>query len=131
MLSTLPLIAFVATAKPEEALRFYRDTLGLPLAEDSPFALVFSAGGTMLRVQKVPQVTPAQYTALGWAVEDIGKTIAWLTTRGVAFEHFPGMQQSNTGVWRSPGGAAVAWFKDPDGNVLSLTEFERIALRDG
>lgn len=123
MLNASTLIAFVATAKPDEAQRFYRDTLGLPLIEDGPFALVFSANGTTIRVQKVQQVSPAGYTALGWAVQDIEATIGWLTARGVRFERFPGMDQSDTGVWRSPGGAAVAWFKDPDGNVLSLTQY--------
>jgi catechol 2,3-dioxygenase-like lactoylglutathione lyase family enzyme len=123
MLHTSPLIAFVATAHPAEALRFYRDTLGLALVEDSPFALVFSAGGTTLRVQKVQQVTAASYTALGWVVEDIDATIDWLTARGVAFERFPVLVQGENGVWRSPSGAAVAWFKDPDGNILSLTQY--------
>jgi catechol 2,3-dioxygenase-like lactoylglutathione lyase family enzyme len=123
MLKTSHLIAFVATAKPDSALRFYRDTLGLSLVEDSPFALVFDAGGTMIRLQKVPQVMVAPYTALGWNVEDIEKTIVWLTARGVTFERFPGMVQSDTCVWRSPSGAAIAWFRDPDRNILSLTQY--------
>jgi len=122
MLHNSPLIAFVATSNSEEALRFYRGTLGLTLVEDSPFALVFSAGETTIRVQKVPQVASAQFTALGWAVQDIEKTIAWLTARGLAFERFPGMEQSDTGVWQSPSGASIAWFRDPDGNILSLTQ---------
>ena len=122
-LDSSQLIGFVATAKPEDARRFYGQTLGLPLIEDGPYALVFSANGTMVRVQKVQRVSAVPYTALGWAVADIGDVMAQLARRGVAFERYEGIGQDERGVWRSPAGAAVAWFKDPDGNILSLTEF--------
>jgi catechol 2,3-dioxygenase-like lactoylglutathione lyase family enzyme len=123
ILTTSRLIGFAATAKPDEARRFYGEALGLDLVEDGPYALVYSAGGTTIRVQKVPRVAAAAYTTLGWAVDDMEATIAELTARGVKFEHFPGVPQSGSGVWRTPDGSSVAWFKDPDGNILSLTQY--------
>jgi catechol 2,3-dioxygenase-like lactoylglutathione lyase family enzyme len=117
------IIAFVATQNPANALTFYRDTLSLPLVSDDPFAIVFNDNGTMLRVQKVHQLQPAQYTALGWGVPDIYARIRELTARGVRFERFPGLPQDEDGVWSAPSGAKIAWFKDPDGNTLSLTQF--------
>ena len=123
MLHAAPLVAFAATADPARALAFYRDTLGLPLTADEPFALVFDAHGTMLRVQKVEEVRAAPYTVLGWRVADIRAAVKELARRGVRFERYEGMGQDRSGVWQSPGGARVAWFKDPDGNVQSLTQF--------
>ena len=117
------IIAFVATQNPANALTFYRDTLGLSLVNDDPFAIVFDVNGTMLRVQKVKEIAPAQYTALGWDVPDIYTRIKELTGRGVRFERFPGLPQDDQGVWAAPSGAKIAWFKDPDGNILSLTQF--------
>jgi len=117
-------MAFSATVDAERAKTFYRDQLGLKLVEDSPFALVFDAAGTMLRVQKVQQVREAQYTALGWQVSDIAAKVDELSKAGVKFEHygFPGVDER--GIWTPPGSATkVAWFKDPDGNILSLTQF--------
>ncbi len=124
MLTTSPIIAFSVTQNPAAALAFYRDTLGLTLTEDSPYALVFDAAGTMLRVQKVPSFTPHPFTQVGWRVQDIGGTVAALTARGVTFERYPFLEQEPSGVWPSPDGVAkIAWFKDPDGNVISLTEW--------
>ena len=114
--------AFVATTDPERAKAFYGDTLGLPLVSDDPWALVFSAAGAVLRIQKVERHTPHPFTALGWSVPDVAADVAALASRGVRFERYEGMQQDAAGVWTSPSGAKVAWFKDPDGNVLSLTE---------
>ena len=125
VLNSSKIIGFVATSRPEEARRFYSQTLGLPLIDDGPYALVFDANGTTIRVQKVSQVAPAAYTSLGWAVEDIDQAIAHLTDRGVTFERYPGLTQTDSGVWRTPDGSAVAWFKDPDGNILSLTQHSR------
>jgi len=116
----MELVAFVATTDPGRARAFYAETLGLELESESPFALVFRAGATMLRVTTVEQFTPQPFTVLGWGVPDIAAAIA---TLGVACERFDGMEQDELGVWRAPGGALVAWFKDPDGNVLSLTQF--------
>ncbi len=117
-------VCFVATSKPAAAKRFYGKVLGLPLVEDNPFAIVFDAGGTMLRVQKVQAVSAAPYTALGWEVFDIQKAVEHLRKKGIRFEIYAGLGQDKTGVWRSPSGAHVAWFKDPDDNVLSLTQFQ-------
>jgi catechol 2,3-dioxygenase-like lactoylglutathione lyase family enzyme len=122
MLAGDDLIAFVTTADRGSARAFYADTLGLPLEDESPFALVFRANGTMLRVAIAEAVVPAPYTVLGWAVADIGARVRELSARGVVFERYDGMEQDELGVWRSPGGARIAWFKDPDGNTLSLTQ---------
>jgi catechol 2,3-dioxygenase-like lactoylglutathione lyase family enzyme len=117
------LIAFVATADLSSARKFYAEVLGLKIVSESPFALEIDASGTMLRVTKVRSVTPVPYTVLGWDVPDIRESVAELTSKGIVFERYPGMGQDNLGIWTSPSGARVAWFKDPDGNVLSLTEF--------
>ena len=116
-------ISFVATAHPQEAKAFYGDVLGMELVEDSPFALVFSEGGQMLRIQKVPQLSPASYTVHGWRVADIEQQIARLASKGVEFLTFERLEQSASGVWTSPDGHKVAWFRDPSGNNLSLTQF--------
>ena len=123
MLDTCDVIAFVSTAQPEAARLFYGDVLGLPLVADEPVALVFDAHGTMLRVAKVPAVTPARSTVLGWKVSDIESVVDILAGRGVAFARFPGFDQDERGIWTSPATAKVAWFADPDGNTLSLTQF--------
>ncbi len=123
MLGPHKIIAFVGTSDPGAARTFYRDTLGLRLVSEDGFALVFDAGGTMLRVTTVQKVAAAQYTVLGWQVEDIAATVKVLQKAGVKFERFEGMPQDELGVWTAPGGAKIAWFKDPDGNMLSVTEF--------
>ena len=122
MLAVQQLMAFVATQRAAEALVFYRDVLGLRFISDDPFALVFESGSVTLRIQKVEQHAPLPYTALGWQVRDIATEVAELGARGAEFERFPGLEQDQTGIWNSPSGARVAWFKDPDGNVLSLTQ---------
>ena len=106
------------------AREFYENTLGLTLVSNDPFALVFDANGTTLRVQKVEALEPRPFTAVGWTVNDIQKIVATLKQKNVLCERFPGMAQDAHGVWASASGARVAWFKDPDGNLLSLTEFE-------
>jgi catechol 2,3-dioxygenase-like lactoylglutathione lyase family enzyme len=117
------IVAFVATAKPAEARNFYRDTLGLRLVGEDNFALVFDAHATMLRVAIVEKVVQAGYTVLGWQVPDIAAAAAGLQKAGVQLNRYPGMGQDEQGIWTSPSGARVAWFKDPDGNTLSLTQF--------
>jgi catechol 2,3-dioxygenase-like lactoylglutathione lyase family enzyme len=116
-------ISFLATKNSEAARRFYVDVLGLKLVADEQFALVFDLNGTMLRMFKVQQLQPAPHTVLGWRVADIAAKVTELKDRGVTFERFEGMSQDTLGVWTSPTGAKVAWFKDPDGNGLSLTQF--------
>jgi catechol 2,3-dioxygenase-like lactoylglutathione lyase family enzyme len=123
MLTTAEIISFVATQNPASARKFYEETLGLKLVADEPFAVVFDANGTMLRVAKVQELVPAKHTVLGWKVVDIRSEIKQLTGRGVHFEHFAGLPQDESGIWTTPSGAKVAWFKDPDGNTLSLTQF--------
>jgi catechol 2,3-dioxygenase-like lactoylglutathione lyase family enzyme len=116
-------VAFVSTADRERARAFYEGTLGLALVSDEQFALVFDIAGTMLRVTVVDQVRPQPYTVLGWRVDDVEATARALTARGVTFERYAGMGQDAMGIWSSPSGARIAWFRDPDGNVLSIARF--------
>ena len=116
-------MAFVATREPSRAKKFYRDTLGLPLVSEDQFAVVFDAAGTMLRVTRVQELAAAKYTVLGWRVRHIVRTAKALQKAHVSLERYPGMQQDELGIWNSPSGARVAWFKDPDGNTLSVTQF--------
>jgi len=99
-----------------------RNTLGLRLIGEDSFALVFDAGGTTLRIATVPALQPAGYTVLGWIVPDIDRAVGDLAARGIVFRRVDGLEQDTLGVWTAPGGAKVAWFADPDGNTLSLTE---------
>ena len=122
MLADQELMAFVATERAGEALVFYRDVLGLRFISDDLFALVFQAGEVTLRIQKVEHHAPLPYTSLGWKVRDIAATVTGLHAKGAQFERFPGLEQDENGIWNSPSGARVAWCKDPDGNVLSLTQ---------
>lgn len=117
------MIGFVVTTNPAAALAFYRDTLGFPLLSDDEYALVFDANGTMIRVQKARDFRPAQGTVLGWKVDDIRAEVRALVARGVTFEQFnlAFIPQDELGVWTAPNGDEVAWFKDPEGNVLSLS----------
>lgn len=123
MLGASKLVAFVATRDIARATAFYRDTIGLKLIEETPFASVFDANGTMLRVAPVPELKPVPWTVLGWDVANIKSTVKKLTIAGVPFSRYPGMKQDADGIWTSPGGARIAWFQDPDGNTLSLTQF--------
>jgi len=117
------IIAFVGTTDPRRAKAFYRDTLGLVLRSEVQFALEFDAHGTMLRVSTVQEVAAAEYTVLGWRVPNIVTAVRELQRAGVRFERYAGMGQDEHGIWKSPGGARIAWFKDPDGNTLSVTQF--------
>jgi catechol 2,3-dioxygenase-like lactoylglutathione lyase family enzyme len=123
MLGSSKLMAFLSTANPAESIRFYRDKLGLTLQEDSTFALVFDANGIMLRIQKVKESVIAPYTALGWQVDDIAAVIRGLARVGVHMERFPGLPQDELGVWSPGGHTKIAWLKDPEGHLLSLTQF--------
>lgn len=123
MLNSAKVIAFVATTNAESAKAFYESVLGLTLVSDEPFSLVFDAQGIMLRISKVQSISPAPYTVLGWEVDDIRTSIEGLASRGVVFERFEGFSQNELGIFTFPEGTQVAWFKDPDGNLLSLTQF--------
>jgi catechol 2,3-dioxygenase-like lactoylglutathione lyase family enzyme len=123
MLGSCDLIAFVATTDLDRARAFYEGVLGLAVTERTDFACVFDSGGTMLRVTAVPAVAQPGYTVLGWRVTGITAVVRELAAKGVVFSRFDAMDQDGDGIWTTPGGDRVAWFGDPDGNTLSLTEF--------
>jgi catechol 2,3-dioxygenase-like lactoylglutathione lyase family enzyme len=120
-LGSRKIVAFVSTVDVAKAKAFYGNALGLRLLSEDSFALVFDAGGTKLRVSIVRELTVAPYTVLGWLVPDIHQTVSELRGRGVEFLRIDGLEQDEFGVWSAPGGAKVAWFRDPDGNTLSIT----------
>jgi catechol 2,3-dioxygenase-like lactoylglutathione lyase family enzyme len=122
MLAAAKLIAFAATTHPPRAKIFYHEILGLPLLSEDDFALVFDAHGTTLRVAVVQHATIAPYTVLGWEVPDVAAAVQQLKDKGVHTERFPGMPQDELGIWQAPSGARVAWFKDPEGNLLSVSQ---------
>ena len=122
MLATQQLIGFVPTKDSKASRAFYEGSLGFQFVSDDPFALVMRAGENMVRIAKAKDFTPAPYTVLGWEVADIGAIVKWLTERGVVFEKYPFVQDQEWGIWTTPGGDKVAWFKDPDGNVLSVSQ---------
>ena len=124
MLNKSNVVTFVATSRPDSAKSFYEQTLGLRLVTDDAFAIVFDANGIMLRVQKVQEHTPPNYTVLGWDVADIQASVNELLSKGVTCERYQWLEQDESGVWTSPSGGKIAWFKDPDGNILSLTQFQ-------
>lgn len=122
-LGSFDVIAFVTVRDPDEAIPFYRDALGLPLVSDErPFAIVFDAHGTMLRLAINPDCEPLPGTVLGWRAPQIESTVDALAQAGVQFQRYSFMVQDERGIWSSPSGARVAWFKDPDGNVLSVSQ---------
>ena len=120
-------IILIPTLQKDKAKAFYQDTLGLTFKVDDGFALVFETGGNMLRITSVQEFTPHQFAVLGWETEDIASVIKSLAAKGVEFERydFPWMSQDELGVWTAPDGTKVAWFKDPDGNLLSLTQLAK------
>jgi len=122
MLGESRLISFVATTSPDKAKAFYQTILGLRLVNETPSAMFFDARGTALRVQIVRELIPAMHTVLGWEVADLRGVIKRLVEVGVEFERYVGLSQDELGIWVSPDGTAVAWFKDPDGNTLSLSQ---------
>jgi catechol 2,3-dioxygenase-like lactoylglutathione lyase family enzyme len=122
MLGSTSIVAFVPTKDSEKARAFYEGVLGLRFVKDDGFAVVLDANGIMIRVAKVPQFTPAQFTILGWQVKDIEKVAQGLQKNGVRCEIFGFFKQDELGIWTAPTGDKVAWFKDPDGNILSVSE---------
>lgn len=123
MLASAKIGSFVATTDAARAREFYEEILGLEFVSDEPYALVFNSNGTTLRIQKVDHVVAAPYTAIGWHVSDISSVVSGLKERGVEFIRVEGFGQDDLGIVTFPGGTKVAWFKDPDGNTLSLDEF--------
>jgi len=118
-------IIFAATTNADRSRAFYEAALGLEFVSDDPFALVFKTGPNLLRMQKVERKPKIGYTVLGWSVTDIKKTVRRLTKAGIEFQRYNGLDQDADGIWKSPSGARVAWFRDPDDNTLSLTEHPR------
>lgn len=122
MLASEKIMAFVGVSNADSARAFYRDTLGLKMVSEDGFALVFDVQGVMLRVTLVKEVATQPHTVLGWQVTDIAASIRELQGTGVQFERYGFLQQDDLGIWDAPGGARIAWFKDPDGNTLSLAQ---------
>ncbi|MGA7220610.1 MAG: VOC family protein [Candidatus Sulfotelmatobacter sp.] len=121
MLGSIDIVAFIPTTDPEKARAFYEGVLGLRFVKDDGFALVLDANGIMVRVAKA-QFTPAPFTILGWQVTDIENVAAALQQKGVQFERFGFFEQDPLGIWTAPTGDKVAWFKDPDENILSISQ---------
>jgi len=115
--------AFIAVSDAVRSRDFYENTLGLTVIREDDWAVEFDANGTSLRMQKGVSFTPQEFTVLGWHVDDIDAAMTDLRARGVVFEEYPWMPPDSNGVMTFPGGAKVAWFKDPDGNVLSLDQY--------
>ena len=122
MLGSTNIVAFVPTRDAGKARAFYEGVLGLRFVKDDGFAMVLDANGIMIRVAKVPQFTPAQFTILGWQVSEIENVVRGLQKKGVHFEIFGFFKQDELGIWTAPTGDKVAWFKDPDGNILSVSQ---------
>jgi catechol 2,3-dioxygenase-like lactoylglutathione lyase family enzyme len=122
MLASGKIVGFVPTKDYDQARAFYEGQLGFEFVSLDQYALVLSVGGHKIRIAKVPNFTPLQGTTLGWEVEDIKAVVAWLMKRGVTPEKYPFVQDRELGIWTTPNGDQVAWFKDPDGNILSVSQ---------
>jgi len=122
MLGTTDIVAFVPITDSEKARAFYEGVIGLRFIKDDGFALVLEANGIMIRAAKMKEVTPAQFTILGWQVTNIEDVVRALQQKGVHFEIFGFFKQDDLGIWTAPTSDKVAWFKDPDGNILSVSE---------
>jgi len=123
MLASEKIIGFVPITEAARAKSFYADKLGLKFVSEDSFAVVFDANGNMIRLTRMKEVQPQAFTILGWQVSDIVATVQRLQANGVTFERYGGfMQQDELGIWNAPGGTRVAWFKDPDGNTLSVSQ---------
>jgi catechol 2,3-dioxygenase-like lactoylglutathione lyase family enzyme len=123
MLANSRLQTIILSSRLPEAAVFYRDTLGLTLREVSDGALVFDVGGSELRVSPVPSTSPSEHTVAGFAVDDVDATVAQLAQQGIEFERFPGFSHDANGILTTPDNSRVAWFRDPDGNLLSVVQF--------
>jgi len=122
MITQNKLKAFIPTLKPEKAKAFYKGLLGLKLISEDKYGLEFDSNGTRLRINIVPEFKPHSFTVLGWDVDSIKSTIQSLNKKGIIFEKYDFIEQDELGIWTAPGGTKVAWFKDPDENILSLSE---------
>lgn len=121
MLESAGVFSYIPTTDFSKAKAFYGGVLGLPHASTDDFALVFASGGIHIRVVKVPPFKPGPIAVLGWRVADLRETVVKLKAHGVTCERFPGISQDADGIWDEPGRPRVACFKDPDGNILSVS----------
>jgi catechol 2,3-dioxygenase-like lactoylglutathione lyase family enzyme len=124
MLASAKLVGFVPTKDYEQARAFYEGKLGFQFVSLDQYALVLSVGGHKIRIAKVPNFTPLQGTILGWEVKEIETVVTWLRDRGVTLEKYPFVQDRELGIWTTPSGDKVAWFKDPDSNILSISQHQ-------
>lgn len=122
MLDTAKMMGFIHTLDYQKARSFYEGQLGFPVVSLDDFALVVRAGKHLIRIVKLPEFKALRSTVLGWQVENIEAAVDWLLKRGVVFEKYPFVQDRERGIWTAPGGDRVAWFKDPAGNVLSVSQ---------
>jgi catechol 2,3-dioxygenase-like lactoylglutathione lyase family enzyme len=122
MFDSAKMVGFVPTMDYDKSRDFYVGKLGFQFVSLDQYALVVSVGGHRIRIAKVPNFKPLQGTILGWEVQDIENAVHWLRERGVNAEKYPFVQDQNLGIWTTPNGDRVAWFKDPDGNVLSVSQ---------
>ncbi len=127
MLASGKMVGFVPTTDYDRTRAFYEGKLGFDFVSLDQYALVMSAGGQKIRIAKVPNFTPLQGTVLGWEVKDIQAVATWLRDRGVTLEKYPFAQDRELGIWTAPSGDKVAWFKDPDGNILSIAQHTNAA----
>jgi catechol 2,3-dioxygenase-like lactoylglutathione lyase family enzyme len=129
MLDAGKMVGFVPTSDYDKSRAFYEGKLGCEFVSLDPYALVVRVAGHKIRIAKVPNFTPLQATILGWEVDDIKSVAAWLTKRGVSLEKYPFIQDRELGIWTAPGGDQIAWFKDPDGNILSIAQHAQTGSR--
>jgi catechol 2,3-dioxygenase-like lactoylglutathione lyase family enzyme len=122
MLNSAKIVGFVPTQNLERARAFYADLWGLPVIHEDAFGVTLGANAALIRISIVGAFRPASFTILGWEVPDIRAAVEELARRGVRFERFDGLQQDESGIWTAPGGSRVAWIKDPDGNILSVSQ---------
>ena len=122
MLASGKMTGFVPTSDYEKARAFYEGKLGFSFVSIDQYALVVSIGGHNIRISKFPNFTPRESTILGWEVANIEEAVEWLRDRGVTLEKYPFVQDRERGIWTTPTGDKVAWFKDPDGNILSVSQ---------
>ena len=122
MLASNKIVGFVAAKDYKRARNFYEKIIGMEFVNQDPFALEFRSGGNMIRISKVDDFTPMPFTVLGWQVDNIQNMVQELTKRGVTFERYSFLKQDDLGIWDSPERSRVAWFKDPDGNLLSVSQ---------
>ena len=122
MLSLHRIKAFVSTTNPDKAREFYKDKLGLKLLSEDSFGMEFEAAGAHIRISVVEKLIPQPFTVLGWDTDDIISTVSMMSEKGISFERYTFIEQDDSGIWTSPGGTRVAWFRDPDGNILSISD---------